>query len=835
LGDSNPSSTPAAAGDTRAPGEGTLAGGAMLLRETVIALDPGSVLAGRYQIRRVVGKGATGVVLEADDRVSRSLVALKVFKPEIATDDRWQEIVGSELRHARRLSHPNVCRVFDAGEADGYRFLSMEYAPGGSLRQRLKDAAMATDGGGGARPMEERVADGRAVVDGLAAIHGAGIIHRDVKPDNVLRMDDGRLVVTDFGLAVAPGTTTFMSGYSGAVGTPSYMAPEVALGGDATMASDVFAVGVILHEIFFGRRPEWATTKRGRFVKPPAIRKGSRIERSMSRLCLECLEPLAPRRPQSAGELKKKYERAVLGRYGTFKGAMKAGKWGLVAGLVLAVGASGTVFWLSRRSSGIETATLVGTPADWSRNARLVARRDGPITCVYPSPDGQTIGLIAGAVPEPVMLDLRNGHSRPWPLTPDSYAYDCPQFSSDGRSLLYFKDGKIVLGDAVGASPRVLGRGSFPRWLPSENEVVHAFDARRLATTDLSGNMSLLPEVPISEIRLLDLLVDRQTREVVAHFARGTDRNSVLVFFDTEGGKIRRQVLMPVRVRAPFMVAPRAVSMVLAESPQEVVGLLTADGTIRRQGRLGSGGMNRAFPWLDHRLITVVKPTTTLSVRDRDGKERIVATAPYFGPISVARDGQAVFEKATPNGGSSVVNHYDPTSSQIRALTSGGQEFEPLVRPDGSGFFHIDGNAQRSLKFCALPDNTKCVTLLERGLVGLLGVSPGGQRVVVTTREGLRSRLRIFWMQDRSLNDLGPVAYHCPVRWDEEERLWTYARTDQFSGWSELDVRTGRPTGNRKPEIIAKGSICPSSEIAPHVLKRTLSVEAEMWRVPVGD
>ncbi len=203
--------------------------------------------------------------------------------------------------------------------------------------------------------MEERVADGRAVVDGLAAIHGAGIIHRDVKPDNVLRMEDGRLVVTDFGLAVAPGQTTFMSGYSGAVGTPSYMAPEVALGGDATMASDVFAVGVILHEIFFGRRPEWETTKRGRFVKPPAVRKGSRIERSMARLCLECLEPLGPRRPQNAGELKKKYERAVLGRYGTFKGAMKAGKWGIVAGLGLAVAASGTVAWLSRRSTEIET------------------------------------------------------------------------------------------------------------------------------------------------------------------------------------------------------------------------------------------------------------------------------------------------------------------------------------------------------------------------------------------------------------------------------------------------------------------------------------------------
>src|SRR5687767_182837 len=154
----------------------------MLLRESVVELEPGSVLAGRYQIRRVLGKGATGVVLEADDRVSRSLVALKVFKPEIATDDRWQEIVGSELRHARQIMHPNVCRVYDAGEADGYRFLSMEFASGGSLRQRLKEAAAD-------RPFEERVADARAVVDGLAAIHAAGLIHRDVKPDNVLRME----------------------------------------------------------------------------------------------------------------------------------------------------------------------------------------------------------------------------------------------------------------------------------------------------------------------------------------------------------------------------------------------------------------------------------------------------------------------------------------------------------------------------------------------------------------------------------------------------------------------------------------------------------------------
>src|SRR4051794_8559959 len=155
----------------------------MMLREEAIALGPGEVLAGRYQIRRVVGKGATGFVVEADDRVSRSLVAIKIFKREVATDDRWQDIVGDELRHARLLQHPNVCRVFDAGEADGYRFLTMEFAPGGSLRARLLSA-------GPRRAIQEQIADARAVVDGLAAIHAAGLIHRDVKPDNVLRMED---------------------------------------------------------------------------------------------------------------------------------------------------------------------------------------------------------------------------------------------------------------------------------------------------------------------------------------------------------------------------------------------------------------------------------------------------------------------------------------------------------------------------------------------------------------------------------------------------------------------------------------------------------------------
>ena len=342
----------------------------MLLRESVIELQAGSVLDSRYQIRRLVGKGATGVVLEADDRVTRELVALKVFKPEIATDERWQEIVGSELRHARLLQHPNVCRFFDAGEADGYRFLShgvrqRRLACGPSCARPLPRQA---DGGSGGR------CPGGG--DGLAAIHAAGIIHRDVKPDNVLRMEDGRLVVTDFGLAVAPGQTTFVSGYSGAVGTPSYMAPEVALGGDATMASDVFSLGVILHEIFFDQRPVWDTTKRGRFLISPLDGSSSRLARSMVRLCADCLEAAgAPPPGQRRGGAHALRARGAGAHRQPPRGGRAPAKGALVLGLVGAAGRRRR--FLRRPTVPADTveAELTGVAAGLAPDARLIVAR----------------------------------------------------------------------------------------------------------------------------------------------------------------------------------------------------------------------------------------------------------------------------------------------------------------------------------------------------------------------------------------------------------------------------------------------------------------------------
>jgi serine/threonine-protein kinase len=216
-----------------------------LVRASALEIARGAVLAGRYQVEAVIGRGGSGIVLRAFDRVAQVPVAVKILKPDLAADPRWIERFSRELRLARQIQHPNVCRVFDIGQADGHWFITMELAAAGTLRDELGDKAQH-------RTLEARISDVRAVVAGLAAIHEAGIVHRDVKPDNFLRMQDGRLVLSDFGLATNPGEAPTVSIM---VGTPFYMAPEVVMGELATQESDIWAAGVVIHEILLGARP----------------------------------------------------------------------------------------------------------------------------------------------------------------------------------------------------------------------------------------------------------------------------------------------------------------------------------------------------------------------------------------------------------------------------------------------------------------------------------------------------------------------------------------------------------------------------------------------------
>lgn len=259
------------------------------LRLYPTGLKAGAVLGSRFQIEAAIGQGGSGQVFRAWDRVLGEPVALKILRPDRAQEKGWIKRLAREVKVARAIRHPNVCRVFDLGNVDEHWFVSMELASGGTLRDTLRSNQE--------RPLSDRLADARAVCAGLAAIHTVGIIHRDVTPQNLLRMDDGRLVLSDFGLAVQGGVTTVHGG------TPSYMAPETAMGHGSNQRSDVWQLGTVLHEIVFGLRPIWDSGSRGLILRTPMLSAASSLYRELAKLCRACLATNPAGRPGSAIEV----------------------------------------------------------------------------------------------------------------------------------------------------------------------------------------------------------------------------------------------------------------------------------------------------------------------------------------------------------------------------------------------------------------------------------------------------------------------------------------------------------------------------------------------------
>jgi serine/threonine-protein kinase len=247
------------------------------------------VLANRYEILRLVGAGGMGNVYCARDLELDEIVALKTLRREIADKPGIVERFRREVRLARRVTHPNVARVFDIGEHDGDKFLTMEYIEGEALADVLaREGPLAVD---------RAVELARAVCAGLGAAHRAGVIHRDLKPDNVLLAKDGRVVLTDFGIARAldpaggGGNTVGVT-----LGTPAYMAPEQVQGRDDIDArADIYALGAMLYEIFTGERA-WRgdgafAVAAARLVSDPPDPRTRRpdLPAAFARLILRCL------------------------------------------------------------------------------------------------------------------------------------------------------------------------------------------------------------------------------------------------------------------------------------------------------------------------------------------------------------------------------------------------------------------------------------------------------------------------------------------------------------------------------------------------------------------
>ncbi|HVG53482.1 MAG TPA: serine/threonine-protein kinase, partial [Vicinamibacterales bacterium] len=210
---------------------------------------PGVILADRYRIIGLLGRGGMGEVYRADDLKLGQPVALKFLPRALADDPVRRERFFAEVRITRQLSHPNICRVYDIAEVNGQHFLSMEYIDGEDLASLLKRIGYLAN--------EKALDITRQLVAGVAAAHERGVLHRDLKPANVMLDGRGRVRITDFGLAVAATDEAQASEMSG---TPAYMAPEQLAGKGATVRSDIYALGLVLYELYTGRRAFSAPT-----------------------------------------------------------------------------------------------------------------------------------------------------------------------------------------------------------------------------------------------------------------------------------------------------------------------------------------------------------------------------------------------------------------------------------------------------------------------------------------------------------------------------------------------------------------------------------------------
>jgi serine/threonine-protein kinase len=258
-----------------------------------IPFAPGAIIAGRYRLVSLLGRGGMGEVYRADDLTLDQTVALKFLPAGVAADSDRLAQFHTELRIARQVSHKNVCRLYDLGDHEGRRFLTMEYVDGEDLATLLRRI--------GRLPSDKAVDIARQLCAGIAAAHERGVLHRDLKPANVMIDGDGNVRITDFGLAAAAGDVT-----ASRAGTPQYMSPEQLTGGAATVKSDLYALGLVLFEMFTGKRVFEAKTFNellslhdARTLTNPSSMVRD-LDPAVERVILRCLEHDPAQRPGSA-------------------------------------------------------------------------------------------------------------------------------------------------------------------------------------------------------------------------------------------------------------------------------------------------------------------------------------------------------------------------------------------------------------------------------------------------------------------------------------------------------------------------------------------------------
>jgi serine/threonine-protein kinase len=270
------------------------------LQTRVRELTTGSTFAGRYQIIEELGHGGMGKVYKVFDTDIKEKIALKLLRPEIAADRETVERFSNELKLARKISHRNVCRMFDLGKVEGTTFITQEFVPGEDLKKLIRKMGQLSSG--------RAVSIARQVCEGLAEAHRLGVVHRDLKPQNIMVDEDGNARIMDFGIA----RSLRSEGITGAgviIGTPEYISPEQVDGQEADQRSDIYSLGIVLYEMLTGRVPFEGDTAlsivlKHKTEKPKNPRElNPQIPEDLNRIVLRCLEKAKDSRYQRVEDI----------------------------------------------------------------------------------------------------------------------------------------------------------------------------------------------------------------------------------------------------------------------------------------------------------------------------------------------------------------------------------------------------------------------------------------------------------------------------------------------------------------------------------------------------